>query len=157
MIPLYVGIKSEDVFMRVIPRHATISTKHTVKIPAWCAYSERLRMEVSLAERIKVSYNTFLGEVELVNNRRSGQGSVHFELTFEVDTDYMVKVTVRTWRCWQWDESSIQGLSVHKIVVSKEKSTRPSGAACLAGKHGKGHSKYPQLRLVGKKGWCPQG
>jgi hypothetical protein len=27
----------------------------------------------------------------------------------------------------------------------------------LAGKHGKGHSKYPQLRLVGKKGWCPQG
>jgi molecular chaperone DnaK (HSP70) len=94
MTPLSIGIESEGVFMRVIPRHTTIPTKRTVKIPAWCAYGEPLHLKIFLGEHVMVSHNTFLGEVELVNNRRSGQGLVHFELTFEVDTDYVVKVTV---------------------------------------------------------------
>uniref|UniRef100_A0ACD5ZA03 Uncharacterized protein n=1 Tax=Avena sativa TaxID=4498 RepID=A0ACD5ZA03_AVESA len=95
MIALSIGIESEGVFMRVIPRHTTIPTKRTVKIPAWCAYGERLCLKVFLGEHVMVSHNTFLGEVELVNNLWSGQGSVHFELTFEIDTDYVVKVTGR--------------------------------------------------------------
>lgn len=91
--PLSIRIESEGVFMRVIPRHTTIPTKRTFKIPAWCAYGECLHLKIFLGEHVMVSHNTFLGEVELVNNRRSGQGLVHFELTFEVDTDYVVKVT----------------------------------------------------------------
>ncbi|CAM0950567.1 unnamed protein product [Alopecurus aequalis] len=122
MIPLSIGIESEGVFMRVIPRHTTIPTKRTIKIPAWCAYGERLHLKVFIGEHVMASHNTFLGEVELVNNRRSGQGSVHFELTFEVDTDYAVKVTGRN----PGDADSLKKATfkvfpVREIVMSKGK------------------------------------
>ena len=67
MMPLSIGIESEGVFMRVIPRHTTIPTKRTVTIPSWCAYGESLHLKVFLGEHVMVSHNTFLGEVELVN------------------------------------------------------------------------------------------
>ncbi|XP_037481246.1 heat shock 70 kDa protein 9, mitochondrial-like [Triticum dicoccoides] len=122
MIPLSIGVESEGVFMRVIPRHTTIPTKRTVKIPSWCAYGESLHLKVFLGEHVMVSHNTFLGEVELVNNRWSGQGSVHFELTFEVDTDYMVKVTGRN----PGDadgarKATFKVFNVREIVMSKGK------------------------------------
>ncbi|KQJ82099.1 uncharacterized protein LOC100823431 isoform X3 [Brachypodium distachyon] len=92
IIPLSIGIESEGIFVRVIPRHSTIPTKKTVKIPAWRGYGESLPINVYLGEHVLVQHNVFLGVVELINNQRSCQGSIYFELTFEVDKDYVVKV-----------------------------------------------------------------
>ncbi|KAM3293196.1 hypothetical protein ACQJBY_036645 [Aegilops geniculata] len=93
--PLSIGIESEGFFVRVIPRHTTIPTKQTVKFPAWCAYGECLPVKIYLGEHFMVHHNVFLGEVELINNQGSCQGSVYFELTFEVNKDYVVKVSGR--------------------------------------------------------------
>lgn len=96
MIPLSIGIESaKGIFTRVIPRHTTVPMKRTIKIPSWCAYGECLRVRIFLGEHVMVHHNLFLGEIELINNRSSYQGSVDFELTFEVDKDCMVKVSAR--------------------------------------------------------------
>uniref|UniRef100_A0ACD5ZGE6 Uncharacterized protein n=2 Tax=Avena sativa TaxID=4498 RepID=A0ACD5ZGE6_AVESA len=122
MTALSIGIESEGVFMRVIPRHTAIPTKRAVKIPAWCAYGERLNLKIFLGEHVMVSHNTFLGEVELVNNLRSGQGSVHFELTFEVDTDYVVKVTGRNpGDADNGRKAAVKVFPVREIMMSKGK------------------------------------
>ena len=39
-----------------------------------------------------VQHNILLGETQVINNRGSFQGCVYFELTLEVDKDYVVKV-----------------------------------------------------------------
>ncbi|CAM0145154.1 unnamed protein product [Urochloa decumbens] len=94
MVPLSIGVESaKGVFMRIIPRHTTIPAKKTIKIPAWCR--ECLRIRVFLGEHIMVQNNKLLGELEVYNNQMSHQGPDTYQLTFEVDKDYVVKVTAR--------------------------------------------------------------
>ncbi|TVU37164.1 hypothetical protein EJB05_10464, partial [Eragrostis curvula] len=94
MIPLSIGIEcDEGIFARVIPRHTTLPAKQTVKIPAWCAPGECLRVRIFVGEHVLTEHNTPLGEVELINNRNSCRGCADFELTIEVDKGYLVKVS----------------------------------------------------------------
>jgi molecular chaperone DnaK len=96
MIPLSIGIECEEgIFTRVIPRHTTLPAKRTVKIPAWCAQGECLHIRIFVGEHVFIEHNMPLGEIQLINNQNSHQGSVDFELTFEVDKDYVVKVSAR--------------------------------------------------------------
>ncbi|CAL4927186.1 unnamed protein product [Urochloa decumbens] len=95
MIPLSIGIDSgEGTFTRVIPRHTPVPTKQTVKIPGWLAYGECKHVRIYFGEHAMVEQNLCLGEVKVANGRRC-QGCVNFELTLEVDEDYVVKVTAR--------------------------------------------------------------
>ncbi|KAL6650198.1 hypothetical protein ACP70R_009123 [Stipagrostis hirtigluma subsp. patula] len=94
MIPLSIGIESaEGTFTRVIPRHTVVPTKSTIKIPGWCAYGERKHIRIYFGEHAMVEHNLCLGEVEVISNQSSYQGYVDIELTFEVDRDYLVKVS----------------------------------------------------------------
>ncbi|XP_062232416.1 heat shock 70 kDa protein, mitochondrial-like [Phragmites australis] len=93
MIPLSIGIEcDEGIFARVIPRHTTLPTKQTVKIPVWCDQGKRLCIRTFVGDHVLVEHNTHLGDVELIN-KQSYQGPVDFELTFEVDKDCVVKVS----------------------------------------------------------------
>ncbi|XP_062188004.1 heat shock 70 kDa protein, mitochondrial-like isoform X2 [Phragmites australis] len=95
MIPLSIGIEcAQGIFTRVIPRHTTLPTKRTVKIPSWCDQGECLRIRIFVGDNVLAEHNTHLGEVELISNRNC-QGYVDFQLTFEVDKDYVVKVSAR--------------------------------------------------------------
>ncbi|KAL6654874.1 hypothetical protein ACP70R_008339 [Stipagrostis hirtigluma subsp. patula] len=94
MVPLSIGVESaKGVFMRIIPRHTTIPAKRTIKIPTWCRDS--LRVRIFMGEHMMVQHNKLLGEVKVCNNQRPCQGPRTFELTLEVDKDYVVKVTGR--------------------------------------------------------------
>ncbi|CAL4980369.1 unnamed protein product [Urochloa decumbens] len=94
MIPLSIGVESaKGVFMRIIPRHTTIPATRTIKIPVWCR--ECICIRIFMGEHIKVQQNKFLGEIEVCNKQRPYQGPDNFELTFEVDKDNVLKVTVR--------------------------------------------------------------
>nr|CAB3467534.1 unnamed protein product [Digitaria exilis] len=103
MIPLSIGIESSrGIFTRIIPRYSTIPTKQTVKIPAWVAYGERKLIKVFWGEHVMVEHNILLGEIEVMKNRRLPYGCSNLELTFEVDKNFVVKVTAK---CDDDDES----------------------------------------------------
>lgn len=103
MIPLSIGIESsQGIFTRIIPRYSTIPTKQTVKIPAWVAYGERKSIKVFWGEHVMVEHNILLGEIEVMKNRRLPYGSSDLKLTFEVDKNFVVKVTAK---CDDDDES----------------------------------------------------
>ncbi|KAL6654018.1 hypothetical protein ACP70R_007483 [Stipagrostis hirtigluma subsp. patula] len=94
MIPLSIGVESaKGIFMRIIPRNTSIPATRNIKIPAWCR--ERIPIRIFMGEHVMVQHNILLGEVELCNIRRPYKGPHTFELTFDVDEDYVVKVTVR--------------------------------------------------------------
>ncbi|TVU36519.1 hypothetical protein EJB05_18456, partial [Eragrostis curvula] len=94
MIPLSIGIKSEEgTFIRVIPRHTTVPAKRTVKIPLWGGDGESARISIYFGEHVMVEHNLWLGEVEVVNYQSSYQHCSDIELTVEVDTDFVVKVS----------------------------------------------------------------
>uniref|UniRef100_A0A0D9WFM6 Uncharacterized protein n=1 Tax=Leersia perrieri TaxID=77586 RepID=A0A0D9WFM6_9ORYZ len=83
------GIECEEgILAKVIPRHTIIPTKRMIKIPSWCDQGEFLNVRIFLGEHVMVHRNTFLGEVELISDRRSYEGAVDFELTFEVGRNY---------------------------------------------------------------------
>ena len=93
MIPLSIGFESsKGIFTKVIPRHSTLPIKRTVKIPTWLDYGERKCIRIFFGEHVMVQHNILLGETQVINNRGSFQGCVYFELTLEVDKDYVVKV-----------------------------------------------------------------
>lgn len=95
MIPVSIGFESsKGIFTKVIPRHSTIPTKRTVKIPAWLDYGERKCIRIFFGEHVMVQHNIPLGETEVINNS-SFHSCVDVELTFEVDKDYVVKVSAR--------------------------------------------------------------
>ncbi|CAL4992203.1 unnamed protein product [Urochloa decumbens] len=94
MIPLSIGVESaKGVFMRIIPRHTTIPATRTIKVPVWCR--ECICIRIFMGEHINVRQNKFLGDIEVCNKQRPYQGPDNFELTFEVDKDNVLKVTVR--------------------------------------------------------------
>ncbi|CAO2043517.1 unnamed protein product [Urochloa humidicola] len=96
MIPLSIGIESsQGIFTRVIPRSSTIPTKQTVRIPTWLAYGECKPIKVFFGEHVMVQHNVLLGEIEVIKNRSSHYGCVDLELIFEVDENFVVKVTVK--------------------------------------------------------------
>ncbi|KAL6589814.1 hypothetical protein ACP70R_050217 [Stipagrostis hirtigluma subsp. patula] len=96
MLPLSIGLKSaEGFFTRVIPRHTIVPTKRTVKISGWCAYGECKHVGIYFGEHFMVDHNVCLGEIELINNQNLNHSSVDFEMTLEVDKDYVVKVSAR--------------------------------------------------------------
>ncbi|BAF14168.2 Os04g0211700 [Oryza sativa Japonica Group] len=124
MIPLSIGIECEEgIFTKVIPRHTRIPTKRMVKIPAWCAQGECLHIRIFLGEHVIVDHNTLLGEVELINNRRSYEGGVDYELTFEVSRNYLVEVSVsnaddgsKTIKAFPIDEKVVCKHNVNRAV-----------------------------------------
>lgn len=95
MIPLSIGIECDDgIFARVIPRHTTLPFKQKVTIPVWFDQGKRLWIRIFVGDHVLVEHNTHLGDIELINNQPY-QGPVDFELTFEVDKGYVVKVSAR--------------------------------------------------------------
>uniref|UniRef100_A0A0A9C3X2 Similar to Heat shock 70 kDa protein, mitochondrial n=1 Tax=Arundo donax TaxID=35708 RepID=A0A0A9C3X2_ARUDO len=96
MIPLSIGVESaKGVFTRIIPRHTTIPTKRMVRVPVRCSNGKSLRIRIFLGEHVRADNNKLLGEVEFISNGGSHQGLVDFELTFEVDENFVVTVTAR--------------------------------------------------------------
>jgi molecular chaperone DnaK len=117
MIPLSIGIESSrGIFTRIIPRYSTIPAKQTVKIPAWVAYGERKPVKVFWGEHVMVKHNIHLGEIEVTKNRRSPYGCVDLELTFEVDKNFVVKVTAKC----DDDDGSIFAFPIAQKDRSKE-------------------------------------
>ncbi|CAN6302992.1 unnamed protein product [Urochloa humidicola] len=124
-IPLSIGIECEEgIFTRVISRHTTLPAKRTVKIPAWCAQGECLHIRVFVGDHVLVEHNMPLGEIQLINNRNSHQGSVEFELTFEVNKDYVVKVSA-----WDADDQvkaaddvrkALKPFAVYEMVIDEK-------------------------------------
>lgn len=59
ILPLSIGIECEEgIFTRVIPRHTALPTKQTIKIPAWCAHGECLRIRIFTGDHVLVEHNT---------------------------------------------------------------------------------------------------
>uniref|UniRef100_A0A0D9X6H9 Uncharacterized protein n=1 Tax=Leersia perrieri TaxID=77586 RepID=A0A0D9X6H9_9ORYZ len=88
---LSIGVEyAKRIFMRVIPRHTALPTKTAVEIPAWCR--ECLSVRFFLGEHAMIGHNKFLGEIELcINNQSSCHGPATFELTVEIEKDYVVE------------------------------------------------------------------
>ncbi|CAL5069655.1 unnamed protein product [Urochloa decumbens] len=117
MTPLSIGIESsQGIFTRVVPRSSAIPTKRTVKIPTWLAYGERKPVKVFWGEHVMVQHNVLLGEIEVIKNQSSHYGCADLELTFEVDKNFVVKVTAK----YADDESSFFTFPIAKEDRSKE-------------------------------------
>ncbi|CAL5019742.1 unnamed protein product [Urochloa decumbens] len=110
VIPLSIGIESANgTFTRVIPRHTTLPARQTVTIPSWSGDGKCAHVRIFLGEHAMCGNNLPLGEVQLINNRSSYNGSINFEVTFEVNKNYVLKVCAR-------DESVDQTSEVLKTL-----------------------------------------
>ncbi|GJN10747.1 hypothetical protein PR202_ga28866 [Eleusine coracana subsp. coracana] len=122
MIPLSIGFETaKGIFTTVIPRHTRVPTKWMVWMPVWNSCGESLRIGIFLGEHVSVDNNEFLGEVELICNWSSHQGSVDIKLTFEVDENFVVTVTASN-GCDQLDgtEDVRKELNVFSVSLPKE-------------------------------------
>ena len=94
--PLSLGIEIEGERMSVIiPRNKPIPIKKTNNYVTTCDFQEEAQICVYQGEREFITDNVKLGEFTVKNIRKAPAGDVHFDITFEVDYNSILKVTAQ--------------------------------------------------------------
>ena len=94
--PLSLGVEIEGERMSVIiPRNKPIPIKKTNNYVTTCDFQEEAEICVYQGEREFITDNVKLGEFTVKNIRKAPAGNVHFDITFEVDYNSILKVTAQ--------------------------------------------------------------
>ena len=94
--PLSLGVEIEGERMSVIiPRNKPIPIKKTNNYVTTCDFQEEAEICVYQGEREFITDNVKLGEFTVKNIRKAPAGDVHFDITFEVDYNSILKVTAQ--------------------------------------------------------------
>jgi L1 cell adhesion molecule like protein len=94
--PLSLGVEIEGERMSVIiPRNKPIPIKKTNNYVTTCDFQEEAQICVYQGEREFITDNVKLGEFTVKNIRKAPAGNVHFDITFEVDYNSILKVTAQ--------------------------------------------------------------
>jgi L1 cell adhesion molecule like protein len=94
--PLSLGVEIEGERMSVIiPRNKPIPIKKTNNYVTTCDFQEEAQICVYQGEREFITDNVKLGEFTVKNIRKAPAGDVHFDITFEVDYNSILKVTAQ--------------------------------------------------------------
>ena len=89
-----IGLKG-DVFSPLIPKNHTIPTSASQMFTTTTDNQSSIQITVYQGESKKASENSFLGTIELADIQSAPVGSPQIEVTFDVDTDMIVRVKAR--------------------------------------------------------------
>src|SRR5690606_9118144 len=94
--PLSLGVETQGgVFTRIIDRHTTIPTRQSQVFPTTEDNQSVVRVHVLQGEREMAADNQTLGRFELLGIPPAPRGVPQIEVTFDIDTDGVVKVSAK--------------------------------------------------------------
>jgi molecular chaperone DnaK len=116
----------------VIERNTPVPIEQTSLFTTFKDFQQSVRIRVYQGESRKVEENELLGEFEFSGFKNARRGEVRIEVTFEIDTDGIVKVTARDPDTAQVASTQIHlssGLSEQEIrdLIDKHQGPDPAG------------------------------
>ncbi|MCD6497918.1 MAG: Hsp70 family protein [Deltaproteobacteria bacterium] len=99
----------------LIPRNAQIPTEHTRTFTTGADYQTAVTIRVCQGEHRRFEKNVMLGELRLEGLRPAPRGEVRIAVTFEIDSDGLLKVSAR-----DQDSGEIQSAAMRVVAVDED-------------------------------------
>jgi len=106
----------------LIPRNAQIPTEHTRTFTTGADYQTAVTIRVCQGERRRFEDNVALGELRLEGLHSAPRGEVRIAVTFEIDSDGLLKVSAR-----DQDSGEAQNAAMQVIAVDEDADSAWSG------------------------------